>query len=390
MHAVIAQSVLTPHIGLNAHLLSLQQTYRGAGISWYIYNLLGHLAANQDAHPLRYTVFLNDHTFSAPPPLRLRYGAFPTHHPLARILWEQLIQPWILRRTGIDLLHALAFVAPVATPCPFVTTIYDLSFMRYPEAFKPWNRFYLQTFTRKSAERAQAIITISESTRQDVIRFFGVRPEKVQTVHCGVDTGFQELSPAEVEAFRQRQGLPEKFIMYLGTLEPRKNVAGLIRAYAAWQKADQAAPKLFVCGGKGWYYQEVFELVNQLNLAGSVIFPGYVPQEDLRFWYNAATMLVYPSFFEGFGLPVLEAMACGTPVITSNLSSLPEVAGDAAQLINPNDHEALTQAMQQIFNDAELRQSMREKGLLQKTKFSWQETARKTNAIYAQILADMR
>ncbi len=163
-------------------------------------------------------------------------------------------------------------------------------------------------------------------------------------------------------------------------------MAGLIEAYAIWRKRDKSAPKLFIGGGKGWYYQEVFKLVEKFNLMNEVVFPGYLPQEDLRLWYNAATMFVYPSRFEGFGLPILEAMACGTPVITSNVSSLPEVAGDAAWLVDPTDIDALSEAMYRVFNNLDLRQTMRQKGLIQKAKFSWQKTATETTQVYRQVL----
>ena len=172
-----------------------------------------------------------------------------------------------LRRAKIDLLHALAFVAPVAAPCPFVVTIYDLSFLRYPDAFRPFNRWYLSRFTAQSVRQAAAIITISESTRQDVIKLLGAPPERVHTIYCGVDQSFQPLPRAEIEAFKADRHLPDTFILFLGTLEPRKNVDGLVRAYARWRDQDKTAPPLIVAGGKGWYYTKIFELVESLNLA---------------------------------------------------------------------------------------------------------------------------
>jgi glycosyltransferase involved in cell wall biosynthesis len=381
---VIVPKLSRLHIGLNAHLLSLSQTYRGAGISWYIYNLLCHL--DQMEPSCRYTVFLHDRRFQQVRNLALRYSAFPTEKPVARILWEQFLQPIALKQAGIDLHHGLAFVAPVATPCPFIITVYDLSFKRYPEAFKPLNRLYLSTFTEQSVRRAEVVITISESTRQDVIQFFNLPPHKVHTVYCGVDDSFQILPRTQVETFKARHGLPEAFVLFVGTLEPRKNVAGLIEAYAIWRKQDKGAPKLFIGGGKGWHYQEVFKLVEKFNLTSEVVFPGYLPQGDLRLWYNAATMFVYPSRFEGFGLPVLEAMACGTPVVTSNVSSLPEVAGDAAWLVDPTDIDDLSEAMYRVFNNPDLRQTMRQKGLIQKARFSWRKTATETTQVYRQVL----
>jgi glycosyltransferase involved in cell wall biosynthesis len=374
------------HIGLNAHLLSLSQSYRGAGISWYIVNLLRNLAQVSPDF-FQYSAFLSDQAFQEPS-LRLHLSRLPTHRPVVRIFWEQFIQPLALRQARVDLLHALAFVAPLATPCPFVVTIYDLSFLRYPEAFRPFNRWYLTQFTAHSVKRARAVIAISESTRQDVIDLLGAPPERVHTVYCGTDQKFQPLPATEIQAFKAARQLPDTFILYLGTLEPRKNVDGLIRAYASWREREPDAPPLIVAGGKGWYYNQIFELVESLNLTETIRFPGYIPQEELPLWYNATSLFVYPSHFEGFGLPVLEAMACGAPVITSTVSSLPEVAGreGAARLVSPTDDEALAQAMAELMAQADLRASMSERGLVQAAKFRWEKTARETVAIYQKVL----
>ena len=370
------------HIGLNAHLLSLSQSYRGAGISWYIINLLKNLAQVSPDF-LRYSAFLRDKSFAGQTSnLNLHFSRWPTQRPMVRILWEQLAQPLVLRRAGVDLLHALAFVAPLAAPCPFVVTVYDLSFLRFPEAFRPFNRWYLSYFTANSVKRAKAVITISESTRRDVINLLNAPPERVHTIYCGVDASFRPLPQAEIDAFKSAHNLPDTFVLYLGTLEPRKNVDGLIRAYARWRQRDPAAPPLVVAGGKGWYYSQIFELAQSLNLTNAVHFPGYIPQEAMNLWYNAATLFVYPSYFEGFGLPVLEAMACGTPVITSNVSSLPEVAGSAALLVDPVNMEQLSEALADVMRHPDLRQAMAEQGLVRAATFNWQETAQETVNIY--------
>ncbi len=367
------------HIALNAHLLSLSQSYRGAGISWYMLHLLKNLATVDPE--LRYTVFLHDRAF-APSPLKAIYSSWPTQYPPMRILWEQLVQPFALRHAEADILHALAFVAPIATPCPVVVTVYDLSFLRFPYAFRPFNRWYLSRFTAYSVKRAQTVIAISKSTQQDIIKLLGKPADQVQTIYCGVDPEFQPLPAAQVAAFKAKHGLPDTFLLFLGTLEPRKNVDGLIRAYADWRKRDSSAPPLIIAGGKGWYYQQIFALVESLNLTDQIHFPGYVPAAELPLWYNAATLFVYPSHFEGFGLPVLEAMACGTPVITSNNSSLPEVAGEAALLVDPTDSLALTEAFVRLMRQPDLRDSMRERGLIQAAQFRWDKTAQETVAVY--------
>jgi glycosyltransferase involved in cell wall biosynthesis len=182
--------------------------------------------------------------------------------------------------------------------------------------------------------------------------------------------------------------LPEQFVLFLGTLEPRKNIGRLIASYAALRerRGGGATPKLVIAGGKGWFYENLFAEVSQRGLEDDVLFTGFVPSEELVWWYRSALMFVYPSLFEGFGLPVLEALACGTPVITSNASSLPEVAGDAALLVDPHDTESLVSAMQRLLNDSELRAALSEAGVRQARLFPWSRTAAGTAAVYRDAL----
>jgi glycosyltransferase involved in cell wall biosynthesis len=380
---VDTQASSSTHIGLNAHLLSLSRNYRGAGINSYIYHLLSNLGQIDSGY--RYTVFLSDRRF-ADEQLRLYRTRWPTHRPVVRILWEQLVQPIALRQQGIDLLHAMAFAGPLITPCPFVVTIYDLSFYHYPDAFRPWNRLYLSIFTALSARRAQRVIAISESTRRDVVTMLGVPHDRVDVAYCGVDEVFHPLPVAEVATFRQERALPDHFILYLGTLEPRKNIRKLIQAYSQWRTMEPGIPKLVVAGGKGWYYDQIFAEVESLGLTGEVIFPGYVMQHELPWWYNAADLFVYPSRYEGFGLPVLEAMASGTPVVTTHVASLPEVAGDAALLVSPDEESQLIEAMHRVLSDESLRREMITKGLAHAAGFTWARTAQQTVDIYHRAL----
>jgi glycosyltransferase involved in cell wall biosynthesis len=373
------------HVGLNAHLLSLGRTYRGAGINWYIYNLLCHLPLVAGHH--HYTAFLSERCFSPQPPLAICRSRLPTVHAPVRIFWEQVIQPIVLRIAQVDLLHAMAFVSPLVLPCPAVVTVYDLSFLRFPEGFRPLNRLYLRKFTSWSVRRAHRVIAISNSTRQDVVRLLGKPAGQVDVVRCGVDRRFHPRERTAVAAFRHRKGLPRRFILFLGTLEPRKNVVSLLEAYAQLVAHDGGSwPALVIAGAKGWFYQEIFAAVERLNLADRVLFPGYVPEEEKPWWYNAAELFVYPSLFEGFGLPPLEAMACGTPVIVSNSSSLPEVVGDAGVKVPPGDVMALAEAMAAILHDPVARADWRERGLGQAAGFSWQAAARQTVRVYERAL----
>lgn len=370
------------HIGLNAHLLSLAQTYRGAGINWYIHNLLLNLVLADQEN--QYTVFLGDRRFPPSPGLTLKTSWLPTTQPLVRIGWEQLVQPFVLWQEKIDLLHSLAFVTPLLSPCPSVITIYDLSFIMFPQSFKYWKRLYLALFTRLSARKARRIITISESTKRDTVHLLGVSSEKVDAVYCGVDKAFHPLPEREIAFFRQKRGLPERIILFVGTIEPRKNVARLIEAYSHLRDGQV---KLVIGGARGWLYEEVFARVEELGLTGDVLFPGYIPPDELPLWYNAAELFVYPSLYEGFGLPPLEAMACGTPVITSNVSSLPEVVGEAGLTVDPIDSKGLAEAMNQVLGSEALRQSMRERGLARAGSFSWAKAARETVEVYRRALS---
>jgi len=371
------------HVGLNAQLLTLRQNYRGAGINAYIFNVLR--AIGELGLPHRFTVFLGERGFRDKN-LELRYTQWPTHRPEARVVWEQLVLPTLLQHTGVDILHAMAFVIPLMARCPSVVTIYDLSFLRYPHAFRPFNRWYLRCFTPVSARRARRVIAISESTRQDVIRHLGVAPERVDVIHCGVDPSFHPLPASEVESFRLEHHLFDPFVLFVGTLEPRKNVELLIRAYARWRGSCARAPKLVIVGAKGWYFETIFRTVASLGLDDIVLFPGYISTEQLPLWYNAAGLFVYPSLFEGFGLPVLEAMACGTPVICSNVSSLPEVAGDAAILVSPDDEVALADAMGAVWESSGLRDAMIERGLARARELTWTRAAAQTVQTYQRAL----
>lgn len=374
-------------IGLDAHLLSLTQSYRAAGINGYIFELLNRLpdyAAGQP--PLEFVAYLREPAFHAPCGLRVERSRWDTSNPWRRIAWEQSVLAAASRK--LDLLHGMAFATPVAAACPTVVTVHDLSFLRFPEAFRRANRAYLSAFTKLSVRQATRVIVGAESTRRDVIELAGARPERVVTVPYGVTDAFAP-APAEAAAeFRRRKGLPEQFILFLGTLEPRKNIGRLIEAYALLRERElpNRAPKLVIAGGKGWFYENLFARVTALGLGEDVLFTGYVSSDELVWWYRAALMFVFPSRFEGFGLPVLEALACGAPTITSNVSSLPEVAGDAALLVNPEDTEGLVSAMMRLLHEPELRAALSQAGPQQAKQFPWSRTAAETAAVYRDAL----
>lgn len=373
------------HIAINAHLLGRGAGYRSAGIHRYIYGVLSNLPALDDN--LRYTVLLNHPLSEEWPRMEQRRGMFRTDDPKWRILWEQMIQPFALRQIRPDLYHAMAFVAPRFVSCPMVVTVYDLSFIRYPQVLSGARRSYLQLFTRSTCERAARVIAISESTANDLVELMGIPREKIDVAVPGISNDFCPLPPDEVEAFRQRNNLPERFLFFLGTLEPRKNLPMLLRAYAQLPKSDREAVHLILGGGKGWMYDEIFATIERHELADTVHVPGFVDAEALVWWYNAAEALVYPTLFEGFGIPIVEAMACGTPVIASNTSSLPEAAGEAGVLLPPDDESAWTQALSRIIHDAEWRAERNRLGQTWAAHFSWERTAQQTLVSYQQVLS---
>ncbi|PJF35995.1 MAG: glycosyltransferase family 1 protein [Candidatus Thermofonsia Clade 1 bacterium] len=369
------------HIGLNAHLLASAQDFRRAGIHHYIYNLIAHLP--QAAPDLRATIFVGEGELPSTP-YAVRRSRFKTHSPLRRILWEQLWQPFQLR--GLDLMHELAFVAPLLMPRPFVVTVYDLSFMRYPERLPAARRLYLRAMTAVSCRRARRVIAISRSTAADLSRLLKVPPEKIDLAVPGVQARFRKLPRAQVEAFRAAKGLPERFFFYLGTLEPRKNLPVLLRAYATLPEADRRAVPLILGGGAGWMTAEVPRLIDQLGLAQTVHRVGYLPDAELVYWYNCAETFVYPSIFEGWGLPVVEAMACGLPPLVSNVSALPEAVGEVGMQLPPQDEQAWRAALERAMHDSAWRAEQSLRAQVRACQFTWLQTAQATQETYRKAL----
>lgn len=376
--------------GLNAQLLYLSSSYRAAGINRYIHQLLAHLRplAREGEQFVAFTG-----RWKLPPELeptrhfKVVQTHLPTWRPPVRILWEQLLQPTAALRERLDLLHSLSYVQPLLCPASSVVTMLDLSFLRMPETFNRWNRVYLSTMAGLTARRCHRIITISESTRQDVIRCFGVPPDKVEAIHLGVDELFKPVEDqALLRRFRAERRLPEKYLLYVGTLEPRKNVERLVEAYAQLRRERAIPHKLVLGGAKGWLYDRIFGRVRQLGLEDDVLFTSYIPYNELPLWYNCADIFIYPSLYEGFGLPPLEAMACGTPVVTSSASSLPEVVGSAAITVDPLDVNALAAAVGRVLENTGLRQQLSAEGSRQAARFSWEKMAICTLGLYRRVL----
>lgn len=374
----------TPRLGLIATLLSTASSYRSAGLHTYSHQLLHHLATSAPVGELH--AFVGDRAYAPPPSLHLHYPILGVRHPLQRIIWEQSMLPGLAKRWGIDLLHGLANALPLLSHIPSIVTIHDLSFVRYPEAFRPGNRLYLSRITALSCRRAQRVIAVSKATAADIQHYFRIPAQKIAVIYNGIDSIYCPLPPQEVAAYRQKAGWPERFILTVGTLEPRKNHLGLLDAYARYRTMTEHALPLLIGGGRGWYYEAIFARVQALGLSDYVHFLGFVPLEALPWLYNSASLFVYPSLYEGFGLPLAEAMACGIPSITSQCSSLPEVAGDAALMIDPAQPDMLAATMRDVLASPERQQAMRTAGLRQTAQFRWERTAAATAQLYRHIL----
>ena len=371
-----------PHVAINAHLLSRQLGYRRAGIHHYIEQVLCHLPPHAG---WRYTVLTGQATeVLLATGHEMVQSSWPTLRPLVRIAWEQLAWPWAARTA--DLWHSMAFVTPLAHLRPTIVTVYDLSFEHYPASFPRAQQWYLSRQTRRSCHWARQVITISEASKRDIHELYGVPLERIAVVYPGVDEVYRPLPAAEVAAFRAQHNLPDRFVLHVGTLQPRKNLLTLLEAIAQLQ-LDGDVP-LVLAGGKGWLYDELLARVGQLGLGERVRFAGYVPDEALPLWYNAAEILVMPSLYEGFGLPIVEAMACGTPVVAADVSAMPEAGGDAALLFPPHDSAALAQALAAVWNHPQQAAEMRQRGLAQAQRFSWAKAGAETAAVYQKAMSN--
>ncbi|HEY7351019.1 MAG TPA: glycosyltransferase family 1 protein [Ktedonobacterales bacterium] len=367
-------------IGINALLTSAAQSYRNAGVSRYTLNLLNALGTLDGDH--EYTVFVSERAVAEQWPSTASSTAvlvgWGATHPAGRVLWEHLQLAGEIRRHGLQLLHAPMNILPLRLPCPGIVTIHDLAFLRFPDFFRPPRRAYQHWFTRRSARRAALIIAISEHTRRDMIELLKVPEERIRVIYPMLEERFSLPCSAEaVQALRQRRRLPEHLILFLATLEPRKNVSRLLDAFRLLKRETNLPHTLVLAGAKGWSVQTLEQQIYSLGIQNDVRFVGYVPEAEKTLWYHAADLFVYPSLYEGFGLPVAEAMACGVPVVTSNASSLPEVVGDdgafgarAALTIEPTDTESLARAMQQGLRDNALRQQFRARGLARVQRFA--------------------
>jgi glycosyltransferase involved in cell wall biosynthesis len=303
-------------------------------------------------------------------------------------LREQIEVPWRLWRAGVSLFHAPHYVLPILVPCPAVVTIHDCIHLMFPQ-YLP-NRlaiFYARFFMWWATRRAGRILTVSDASKRDILRFCRIPADKVTVIHNAIDDRFRVPPPDdEMARIRERFQLHEPFVLYVGNVKPHKNLVRLIEAVHHLHENGYDELKLLVIGSDISKYAELRRAVHTHNLHRYVRFLGFVPDRTLHILYRLASVFAFPSLYEGFGLPPLEAMACGVPVVTSNTSSLPEVVGDAAVLVDPTDSRAIAEGLAHVLADRNLRGVLQQRGIARAASFSWREAARAVRAIYGEIL----
>lgn len=366
------------HIAIDAHSVGAQL----GGNESYATNLIEALAEIDQTN--RYTLYVTKP--AAVERFNNRWPNFQVkqtlpHTPLVRI---PLTLSRELRRHPVDILH-VQYTAPPFAPCPVVATIHDLAFEHLPETFNRRSWLQLRLTVRRTARRAAHIITVSDYSRRDISRTYGIPPERITVTPEAAATHFAPVTnETELRRIRESYGIQENYILSVGSIQPRKNLVRLIEAYSSLRGVHPQGklPQLVLAGKRGWLDDETFRAAERNALGRDILFTGYVPEQDLVGLYSGAICFVYPSYFEGFGLPVVEAMQCGVPVIVGNRTSLPEVVGDAGLLFDPFDTKALVDALTRVISDEAYRAALRAKGLERAKNFNWRTTAQLTLGAY--------
>ena len=369
------------HIAIDAHSVDSQL----AGNETYAINLIEALARIDSIN--QYTLYVTRHEaverFSGRWP-NFSVSRTRPHTPIVRI---PLTLSAELRRRPVDLLH-VQFTAPPFAPCPIVATIHDLAFEHLPQTFKRRSWMQLRLTVRHTARKAAQIITESEYSRRDIVKTYGVAEERISVIPVAAPQHFAPVEDEqELQRVRDTYGIEGNYILAVGSIQPRKNLARLVGAYALLrtERPGVKLPTLVLAGKKAWLYGETLRAIEQSGVGDRIILTDYVSEKDLPALYSGAICFVYPSYFEGFGLPPLEAMKCGVPVIVGNRTSLPEVVGDAALLVDPLDEAEIASALVRLIDNSDLRDKLRVKGLKRANSFNWHETAKRTLEVYKQV-----
>lgn len=362
------------------------------GVGFYTYEMvkrLRDLKALEDEYYLLGMDFFNNANRLDPyldKKVELRTNGM-MHYGIYRRIWH--LMPFLdygkFFGTEADIFHFFNFVSPPYVKGKTIVTVYDMVYKMFPDTMEKANYKKLDRNLKSSCDRADAILTISENSKREIVRFLNVPEEKVFIINPAVDHYiYRPIDDMdEVGRVIDKYNLPDKYFLYLGTLEPRKNIKSIIEAFKILKDRHNSDYGLVLAGKKGWMYDSIFEMVKRLELEDSVFFPGYIDDSDKPYLYAGARAFLFPSLYEGFGMPPLEAMACGTPVIVSNTSSLPEVVGDAGIMIPPNDIEKMSDSMYNIAQDYEFYSDLRQKGLRQADMFSWDKSVKELLSLYS-------
>ena len=357
---------------------------RPSGIGTYALQLLHGLAEVEQGHEY---LLLSNRPHSSPQ-LRALPGTSDLTRPCpSRMLWMQLLLPGQLGAARPDLCHYPNSLGPLRSSCPYVVTIHDMTLSQMPR-FHPWRKQLLvRPLIPLVARNAARIITVSSQARDDLVRILRVPAERVTVIPEAAAPSFRPASLAEQRRVRAAHGLHKPYLLYVGTLEPRKNLIRLIRAWHMLRQRRAIPQQLVLVGAPGWQYRPIFAEAHRLGCADDLIFAGYLPRDDLPGLYSAADAFAFPSLAEGFGLPVLEAMACGAPTLISDIGALREVTAGAALAVNPRDTAAISAALERLLSDEPLRRELSAAGIARAASFSWQRTARETLAVYKAAVA---
>jgi len=375
----MSNSSLPMQIAIDAHQIGGRRT----GTETYVYNLVKYLALLEPDGD-KYAVYLSSRQrvegLESNPSFEGR--SIPSSITPVRYAFFYPLQSWI---KGFDVFHAQLSLPPLLRSRS-VLTVYDLCYERFPEFFHRRIRAQMKLLVPWSCRRADHIITISESSKRDLVEIYRLDPKRITVTYPGPTENCKPMDAGQAkDRLREAYGIEVPFILYVGNLEPRKNLSRLLEAFAHLKRKELVVHKLVIVGQKAWLYDGIFETIRNHSLAGEVILTGYIPANDLPLFYNAASLMILPSLFEGFGLPVVEAMACGTPVITSLGSSLEEIAGDAALLVDPYSVSSIATAMEKVANNPGLQRDLRNAALARAARFSFRRMAEQTRSVYHQL-----
>lgn len=375
-------------IGIDARLL-----YNPTGIGRYTRSLFFEYTRRHYFSPNQLILFADRATFIEQQPLCekniLKNISLVVSPCQRRILWTNWYLPPLLRQHNIDVYHGVCnFELPIRKVCRYVVTIHDLVPLFFPELVPKKHLLFFRMFMKRVAHTADLIITDSEHSKRDIVQYLKTPPDKIRVIYLGFDQHYQRVQDQNrIAQVLTRYGVRQPYLLFVGVIEPKKNLERLVEAYTLLQTAS-TIPKetqLVIAGGEGWLSERLHRNVQDSGLTQQILFPGFIPDDHLPALYSGAEAFVFPSIYEGFGLPVLEAMSCGVPVVTANVSSLPEIVGKAGIVVDPYQPEAIAQGIARVLSDRQLQEQMREKGYRQAQKFSWQRTAEETYQVYQEV-----